>query len=287
LATVAGVIAGAVAGCAGGAAPTAAGAGQGRLERIVAAPRELLSAGQPQPNGTIWTLAGDQSGKGLFQLDLATGRSVGSVSVSNAARSVAESLSGVIGLALGAGRAGALELLNGGTGKATATIALGAPAREVVVGSDGTTFYALNGTPSSASVTVVNSHAGSAQGTVPVPLSTVSFVPDVGGSELYTLQPDGQVSEIAVAGGKLMSSFSTGGSGGRSLALSPDGSTLYVLKDTGGTANVAAVNLATQAVQRVLPAAAGSQQVLVSADGTQLYDLVGTPAYGNIQVTGA
>jgi hypothetical protein len=39
-------------------------------------------------------------------------------------------------------------------------------------------------------------------------------------------------------------------------------------------------------VQRVLPAAAHTQQVQVSATGTQLYDLVGTPEYGNIQVTG-
>jgi hypothetical protein len=37
-------------------------------------------------------------------------------------------------------------------------------------------------------------------------------------------------------------------------------------------------------VQQVLPAPANSLQVLVSADGSELYQLVGTTSYGNIQV---
>ena len=85
---------------------------------------------------------------------------------------------GVVGLALGTGRTGALELLDGRTGKVTKIIPLGAPARAVVVGSNGVTFYVLNGTAKSASVTMVNSQSGAVQGTVPVPLETVSIAPD-------------------------------------------------------------------------------------------------------------
>ena len=47
---------------------------------------------------------------------------------------------------------------------------------------------------------------------------------------------------------------------------------------------MAEVNLATESVQQVLPAPANCLQVLVSADGSLLYQLVGTPSYGNIQV---
>jgi DNA-binding beta-propeller fold protein YncE len=251
--------------------------------QIFSAPKNLLAAGQPQPNGTLWALAGDAASKGLFDISLADGSGIGSVSVSNTARSVTESLSGVIGLALGSTRTGALELLNGSTGKVTKTIPLGAPARDVIVGSDGGTFYVLDGTTKSASVTIVNSQTGSVQGTVPVPVHTVSIAPDALGASLYALQPDGQVSQIATAGGQVMTSFATG-SGARSIALSPDGSTLYVLKAAGQVANVAEVNVATESVQRVLPAPANCLQVLVSADGSQLYQLVGTSAYGNIQV---
>jgi len=252
-------------------------------QQIFATPKNLLAAGQPQPNGTLWALAGDARSKGLFDINLANGSGVGSVPVNNAAQSVTESLAGVVGLALGTGKTGALELLNGSTGRVTRVIPLGAPARDVVVGSDGTTFYVLNGTSRSASVTVVNSRNGVVQGTIGVPLATVSVAPDAQGSSLYALQPNGLISQIAIAGGRIMSSFPVG-SAARSLALSPDGGTLYVLKDAGAGTNVAEVDVATESVAQVLPAPANCLQVLVSADGSELYQLVGTATYGNIQV---
>ena len=47
---------------------------------------------------------------------------------------------------------------------------------------------------------------------------------------------------------------------------------------------MAKVNIATESVRQVLPAPANSLQVLLSADGNELYQLVGTSSYGNIQV---
>jgi len=46
-------------------------------------------------------------------------------------------------------------------------------------------------------------------------------------------------------------------------------------------------NIATEAVRKVLPAPSHCVGVLVSTSGGQLYDLVGTPTYGNIQVFAA
>jgi len=272
-----------LAACSAGRAAVPAATAAAEPERIMAAPRGILAAGQPQPNGALWTLAGNTASRGLFEFSLTSGHSVGSISVSNAAQSVAESLTGMLGVALGTSDAGRLELLNGSTGTVTRTVPIGAPAREVVVGSDGATFYVLNGSATSSSVTIVDSADGNVQGTVPVPLGTVSIVPDVQETTLYALQPSGHVSQVAIAGGKIITSFPIGDSG-RSLALSPDGSTLYVLKDGRDSANVAVVDLATESVRKVLPAPSNCVQVLVSASGNQLYQVVGTASYGNIQV---
>lgn len=271
-----------LAGCSSNGTGTGSVAAQVSPERIIAAPADVLSAAEPQSNGTMWVLAGGPASRGLFKFDLGTGRGVGSISVSGAARAVTQSAAGVIGLALGT----RLQLLNDSTAAVIRTVALGAPARAVAVGADGTTFYVLNGNASSASVTIVDSANGRVLGTVPMPLDTTSVAPGPQQTTLYALQATGRVREIAIAGGKVIDTFTVGDSG-ESLAVSPDGGTMYALKDLAGGANVAVVDLATGSVHQVLPAPGNCRQVLVSADGSQLYELAGTSEYGNIQVFAA
>ncbi len=122
------------------------------------------------------------------------------------------------------------------------------------------------------------------RGTVAVPADTVSVAPDVPQTDLYVLERNGLISDISISGGAPPSRFSIGRDHGRSLALSPDGNTLYVLKGTPAVANVAVVDVATQSVRRVLPAPSHCVQVLVSASGKQLYEVAGTRHYGNIQI---
>jgi DNA-binding beta-propeller fold protein YncE len=263
--------------------PAAAGPGGITPERIVPVPKGALSAAEPQPDGTMWVLAGTKEGRSLSELDPTTGQVLGSIWVSGGAQSVAQTLTGVIGLALGIGSGGALELLDALSAKVIRTVSLGAAARDVAVGSDGTTFFVLTGRPAAASVTLVDSADGRVRGMVPVPPDAVSAVPDTRQDTLYVLLRDGRVSEISIASGKVTAVFVVGDAG-RSLALSPDGATLYVLKDTAAAANVAAVDVATESVRRVLPAPGDCREVLVSASGNQLYDVVGTAGYGNIQV---
>jgi DNA-binding beta-propeller fold protein YncE len=277
--------AGLLAGCghaspqAGSARPAAARAVP---ERIVRAPKMLLAAAEPQANGIMWALAGKAS-TGLFEFDSASGQLAGSVSVSRSARSVAESATGVIGLALGTRHSGALELLDGHTGKLIRTVSLPAPARQVVVGSDGVTFYVLTAWAAAASVTIVNSQSGVVHGSVPVPGDTTSVVPDVPQAGLYVLQKTGLVDEIGISDGKITTKFKVGDDG-RSIALNPDGNTLYVLKGTPQVSNIAVVNVSTERVRHVLPAPSYCRGLFVSASGSQLYEVVGTPGYGNIQV---
>ena len=256
-------------------------------QRILQAPGSLVSATQPQANGSMWMLAGKTS-MGLFEMDSSTGHLTGSVSVSGAARSVAETSTGVIGLALGTDRTGALDLLSS-TGKVYKTVPLPAPACEVVVGSDGATFYVLSRTATTASVTIVGSRAGRILGSVPMPSDAVSVAPDIAQTSLYALERNGLVDQIGITGGKVEARFKAASRGdtGQSITLSPDGNSLYVLKNAGTVSNIADVDTRTEAVRKVLPAPSHCVQVLVSSSGGQLYEVVGTAGYGNVQIFAA
>jgi len=253
-------------------------------ERIIAAPRSLLSATGPLADGTMWAVAGNSS-VGLFKFNSASGKETGSVSVSQAARSVAETPTGVVAVALGTTSSGALDLMHGGGRKAFRTVSLPAPALQVVTASSGTDFYVLTAWPSSASVSIVSSSSGKIVGTVPAPKESVSVAAAPQQGLVYVLQRNGGVDDISIHGGTIESSFSVGDPG-ESIAVSPDGTRLYVLKGTGTVSNIAVVNAATGGIIKVLPAPSHCVQLVVSQTGQQLYEVVGSPDYGNIQVFG-
>ena len=253
-------------------------------ERIIAAPRSLLSATGPIANGTMWAVAGNSS-VGLFKFDSASGKETGSVSVSQAARSVAETPTGVVAVALGTTSSGALDLMHSGGRKAFRTVSLPAPALQVVTASSGTDFYVLTAWPSSASVSIVSSASGKIVGTVPAPKESVSVAAAPQQGLVYVLQRNGLVDDISIHGGTIESNFSVGDPG-ESIAVSPDGTRLYVLKGAGAVSNIAVVNAATGGIIKVLPAPSHCIELVESQTGQQLYEVVGSPDYGNIQVFG-
>jgi DNA-binding beta-propeller fold protein YncE len=110
---------------------------------------------------------------------------------------------------------------------------------------------------------------------VPVPPGTVSVTPDAGQAGLYALQASGLVSKIDLVTGEVVAKFLVGGTG-ISIALSPDGRTLYVLRRAGRRADIAMVDTASETVRGVLPAPGGRGQLLVSATGRTLYELIGS-----------
>jgi hypothetical protein len=274
-----------LAACSGGAAPSShpAAAVAVSPERIIAAPRALLAATVPRADGMIWAVAGNSS-VGLFELD-SDGHQTSSSSVSRAARSVAETSGGVVAVALGSATSGALELMHAADTEARKAVPLPAPALQVVTGGSGTDFYVLTEWPSAASVEVVSSRTGKILASVPAPRSSVSLAPDPEQGVIYVLQRNGLVDEIAVDGGQLESSFSVGDPG-VSIAISADGTRLYVLKGTTSVSNIAVVDTATEGTLKVLPAPSDCRELAVSTDGRQLYEIVGSPGYGNIQVFG-
>ena len=257
-----------------------------RPQRVLHAPGSMLAATEFQANGVVWALTGPGSA-GLFQLSPATGQVKSSFSVSDFARSVAESPAGVIALALDTGRSGALQLINAGTRKVTRVVRLPMPAEQVAVGRGSSTFYVLTARAGQARVVIVNGQDGRVTGTVAVPSDVASVVPGSRQATLYAVERNGLLDVIGIRGSKLVAKIRVGSGGGESVALSPDGRTLYVLEQLGGIANIAIVNPAAATVQKVLPAPGTCVQVLVAPDGGHLYEVVRAAGTGSIQVAAA
>ena len=249
---------------------------------IYATPKASLGLTPPMADGELWVLAGTASSKGIYLLNLPHGKIGTSRSVSNTASSIGEANTGVLGLGLAGTNSGAVEFLNGGTGAPIRTVAVSGPVQSVAAGDNGTTFYALNGNTKARAVAVIDSRTGKITANVPAPKDAVAAVPSPGQHNLYVLEPNGNVDEIAIPSGQLEALFSVGHSG-YALTISPGGHTLYVLKGQAGTRNVAEVSIGTQRVVKVLPAPADGNGISLSPDGNLLYASAGTANFGNVQ----
>lgn len=278
-----------LAACSGGSGSTAKTTGDSYgmpPQHILAAPKSMLATTELQANGAMWALTGPDSA-GLFEIGSATGQVKTSFSVSDNARSVAESATGVIGLALASGQSGALELVNAQTKKVTRTVPLPAPAEQVAVAPGSSTFYVLTVRADMARVMIVNGQDGRVSGQVAVPSDVASVMPDTRQANLYAVERDGLLDQIGLPTGKLLAQIRAGSGGAESVTLSPDGRTAYVLEQLGGIANIAIIDPAAKAVRKVLPAPTTCVQVLVSRSGGQLYEVVRGARSGSIQVAAA
>jgi Tol biopolymer transport system component len=254
-----------------------------RVARVIAGPAGLLDGAGPQTNGLLWTLGGTTKVRTINQIDVTTGHQVNVVGVSRDARAIAQSATGTLAVGLGAARSGVVEIVNGASGAITGTIPVGAPVISVAFGDDGVTLYALDGTAGDRSVTVINTSTQKIVTTIGLPAGAAGIVPTPNQKALWSVQRSGTVQETSLTNRRPLVSLSTGGPG-RAIALSPQGTTLYVLRATRRVSNVAVVSVATEDVSNVLPAAAHSVAIGVSVDGSQLFDFVGSRAVGNIQV---
>lgn len=255
-------------------------------QHILAAPKSMLAATGPQANGAMWALTSPDRAS-LFEISAATGQVETGFSVSDFARSVAESPAGIIGLALATGRSGALQLVNAATRKATRVVRFPWPAVQVAVARGTSTFYVLTARAGVARVIIVAGQDGRVTGQVAVPSDVVAVVPGVRQASLYAMERDGLLDQIAVRTGKLLAKIRAGSGGAESVTLSPDGRTVYVLERLGGLANIALVDPVAQVVRKVLAAPGTCVQVLVSPDGGRLYEVVRGTRSGSIQITPA
>jgi hypothetical protein len=273
-----------VAAC-GGSAPQAKTTGPLRPSQILSAPAGLIAGGAPQADGTLWLLAGSTEAKTLQRLNLVTGRVMQIVPVGADADSLVESSTGLLAVGY-ANVSGSVEFRNGSSGALLGAVTVDAPVKAIGSGN-GTTFYVLSGTSTESSVNVVSSIGAAEPPSLGVALNTIALAVGPNDDQLYLLESSGSVVDTplsAKAGQKLASAGFFVGRSPVQLALSGDGSTLFVLKGIQSDMNVGVFNTQTEQQLDVLPAPANSVGVLVSIDVTHIYVLVGTPTLGNLQV---
>jgi hypothetical protein len=254
-----------------------------RPTQIIAGPAGLLAGTAPQLGGSIWLLSGSPTAKTLHQLTLPGGTLSKALPASTGAVAIEQSTSGLLALAVATQTTGAVDFLNGSTAAPVSSVAVGAPVIALTAGADGATFYALDGTSTSMSVTVIDSLSNKTVSTIPVPLDTVSIAVDPTQQRLFALERNGQMEIVAIAGNQVLSRFSVGQTPLR-VILSGDGQSMYVLKSVGDVDNIGVFNVATEHQLRVVAAPAHTVDLQVSSDASSAYAFVGTAALGNIQV---
>ena len=249
----------------------------------LAAPAGLIAGAAPQPDGLVWVLSANRRIRTIGQVDLTNGKQKQAVGASAGATAVAQSSTGVVALGVGTTKTGAVQLVNASTGVLESSVAVGAPVGDVAFGDDGTTLYVLNGTAKSHSVATINTTTEKIVATMGMPSDAQAIVPNPSQDAIWSVEHSGSVQETSLTDHKPMESFSVGDPG-VSIATSPNGRLLYVLKLSGDGANIAVIDASTEKIKRILPAARGSVALSISLDGKRLYDFVGTSQYGNIQV---
>jgi hypothetical protein len=252
----------------------------------VAASAGTISGTSPSADGRVWALGGTRTVKTLTEIRMSDGAVLKIAPASAASTAVAQSVTGQLAVGIGAATTGAVEFHDGAAGTVVATVPLMAPVISVAAGDDGTTFYALSGDNSRVgndNVAVINSQSHQVQKTISAPPESVAAQPTPDQSSVYVLTKFGQVNEISIATGQTQAQF-TLNMIGVGLAMAPSGKTLFVLGGPPNGRAIALVDLNTDSQTGAVPAAGDSVALASGVDDLHLYDYVGTPKVGNVQV---
>ncbi|HEX3793728.1 MAG TPA: hypothetical protein VHV57_04435 [Acidimicrobiales bacterium] len=250
---------------------------------ILSGPAGLVAASTSPPDLTYWVLAKRGRAENLQLIDRVSGKVQAIVPESTAADAIAEVPAGPLLVGRATATAGSLEFHSSTSGALGSSVALSGPVRGIAVSANGATINALIVTAKSSSVEVISATSHSVVDTFPLPgQASRAIVMDDARDSLFVLVGDQAVDEINATSGQVESQFNVPPAA-RAIAMSTDGTVLYVLRAQGSVFNVSEFKVATEAQFGALPAAAHSVGLQVTSDGHYLGDFVGTSKIGNIQ----
>jgi hypothetical protein len=281
LAMVGGIV---LASCSGAGNATTTTATPAAIRAIVQTEPDTSDFVRPTAASETWVLSGTRLVKEISLINLSTHHSVTTVGVDDGARAVATSANGVLAVASGHahGTAGTLDLYRAGNGRLQDVIPLPGPALTVVSGAHATSFWVLERIGSARVVATFSSTGTPLGAAVPVSSHVIDIAVFPDQSALWGLLADGTIEQIGLPTGAVSTSFGTG-QAATALALSPSGTTAYVLRGDIAAPNVAQVNLSTQSNTTVYPAPAHTVALAVSASGRTMYVAASTHRFGTLQ----
>ncbi len=233
---------------------------------------------QPLANGTMWALTTLGSQEAMYQVNITTHRLVTAEQVSNKADTISMSANGgTLAIGTTGGAYPAEVWYNGKNGRYTSSAKSPSPVYQVAVNAAGDSIIAFRGTGTAASAARQVFGVGTSNGLglpYALPVSTVALALQPTTRGTLVLQPNGTVGHLAFIGGLYVNQFGTGGPA-KSMVLSPDGNTLYVLRaesDISTSDTIAEVNVAKGTVSKVLNISQYCAGISLSPDGSTLYE---------------
>lgn len=241
----------------------------------------IVDATQPNPAGQLWALTNTYVAANVQLVDVYATKPLKIIPTSTAATSVALGTRGPLAVGQGTTKSGAISFYSPSTGRLLGTTP--APGPVIALATSSFYYYALIQIQSSDAIAIIQPSTRKIIHTLPAPTGSLAIAVTSTGATIYAAQPNGNVAEIDTASGKVGASFATS-SDVRAICISPSNTLLYVLKGNQASDNVGVINLTTQAQVDVLPAPADTVSLALNALGTQIYDVVGTQTFGNVQL---
>jgi hypothetical protein len=222
----------------------------------------------------MWVLAGTSTKKSIYHVNVNKQKVLGKESVSAHADAIALSANNYT-LALGTtgGAYPAVVWYYGITSRFNNAARSTAPVTSLAVNAAGNTIYALRSSASQKSVYALGT-ANSLGFPYLIPGTPVDIAPATDGHSMLVLQSDGTVGSLSLPAGVYTTSFGTGAPA-KALALSPDGTTAYVLRSqaaTTPTGSIVEVNVAQGTVIKTIATTGDVVDIVLSADGHTLYE---------------
>lgn len=241
----------------------------------------IVDATQPTSDGKLWTLTNTYAAANVQLVDVYGTKPLRIIPTSLAATSVAIGGGGPLAVGQGTTKSGAISFYSPSTGHLLGTTPVSGPV--ISMTTSGVYYYALVKNQSSEAIATIQPQTRAVLQILPAPKDTISIAAASNGSTIYAAQSNGNVAEIDTSSGKVYGNFGSFPNV-HAMCINPSNTFLYILKGLLSNNNVAVVNLTTQSQVDVLPAPADTVSVGINALGTQIYDVVGTQAYGNVQL---